>query len=536
MVTDNIPPNRTKVALVCTGYVSVVACFLWIFSQFYIPGKGFTYLVMFGDQRSESYLPELRAIDHYEMEKSFGYDAQHYAQIAMRPVLDDPDLDKAVDNLPYRARRILLSWVAFGLAGGDSALALHIFSVQNIVCWLILSIVMLRWFPPTGLHNFIRWSGVLLSFGMCFSVRGALVDGPSLLFIAVAVLLYEQGRHGWSTLVMAVAGLGKETNILAASILADPQARSWRRWLVIGAQGLLVLAPLFLWMTYLKLSLGSGGGAGTRNFDQPLVAYFNKWQATWAELGTEGFDSVAKWSLLMLIALTMQLLYFVIRPQWRQPWWRVGISYSVLMIVLGDAVWEGYPGAASRVLLPMTLAFNVLLPRGRAWLLPLILGNLTVFTIFDALKPPGGVSYVVKGPEELSIEPTTKQPVEVIFDQGWYQPERSRFEYWRWSGGPAQLTLRNPHAFALTVEVTFQLRSNVGRTVDLKEGENYLWVGPVNRYQSPEVMITRYRLEPGSTVWRFETDQPPALPSGEDLREVAFNVRGLTVRILGLAP
>ena len=536
VVTSNHSPTRRSVLFFSAAYLLVVAGFIWIFSQFYIPGKGFTYLIMFGDQRNAFYLPELRAIDHYEMEKSFGYDAQHYAQIAMRPVLDDPELANAVDNLPYRARRILLSWIAFGLAGGDSTLALHLFSVQNIVCWLILSVVLLHWFPPNGVNDFIRWSGVLLSFGMCFSVRGSLVDGPSLLLVAVAVLLYERGRQGWSTLVMAIAGLGKETNILAASILADPQARGIRRWLVILGQGALVLAPLLLWMAYLKVSLGSAGGVGTRNFEQPLVSYFAKWQTTVTQLSAEGFDSVAKWTLLMLIALSAQLIFFVVRPQWRQPWWRVGISYSVLMVALGDAVWEGYPVAASRVLLPMTLAFNVLVPRGRAWLVPLMLGNLTVFALFDALRPPVGVSFAVEGPGELIVEPPNGRPVDVTFGEGWYQPERSRLEFWRWSDGPSQLTLRNPHAFALTIDVVFQLRSNVGRTVDLKEGDRYLWVGPVDRHQSPEVVIASYRLEPGNTVWRFETDQPAAYANEDDLREVAFNLREFTVRVLGPAP
>ena len=44
---------------------------------------------------------------------------------------------------------------------------------------------------------------------------------------------------------------------------------------------------------------------------------------------------------------------------------RVGVAYVVLMVVLGPDVWGGYPGAALRVVLPMTIAFNLLLPRTR---------------------------------------------------------------------------------------------------------------------------------------------------------------------------
>ncbi len=49
-----------------------------------------------------------------------------------------------------------------------------------------------------------------------------------------------------------------------------------------------------------------------------------------------------------------------------------------LAAVLGPALWEGRPPAAARILLPMTFAFNVVLPRRGRWRWPvLVLGNLT---------------------------------------------------------------------------------------------------------------------------------------------------------------
>jgi hypothetical protein len=47
-------------------------------------------------------------------------------------------------------------------------------------------------------------------------------------------------------------------------------------------------------------------------------------------------------------------------------------------LCLGTAVWEGFPGAATRVLLPLTLAFNILAVRDRAALVWLLVGNLAV--------------------------------------------------------------------------------------------------------------------------------------------------------------
>ena len=51
-----------------------------------------------------------------------------------------------------------------------------------------------------------------------------------------------------------------------------------------------------------------------------------------------------------------------------------------MFVVLGPAVWDGQPSAVTRVVAPMTVAFNVLLPR-HAWFVPLwVLGNLSLLT------------------------------------------------------------------------------------------------------------------------------------------------------------
>lgn len=54
----------------------------------------------------------------------------------------------------------------------------------------------------------------------------------------------------------------------------------------------------------------------------------------------------------------------------------------------GPAVWEGDPGAATRVVVPMTVAFNVLLPRFR-WVWPLwVLGNASAVHRVEEIQPP----------------------------------------------------------------------------------------------------------------------------------------------------
>ncbi len=527
--------QRSLHRLPAVAYVATVAVFVWICSQFYLPGKGFTYLIMFGDQEHARYLPVLRATNHYELENSPGYDAQYYAQLAMQPRLSDPALTTGLDNLEYRARRILFCWTASALALGDPVRAMHIYAVQNIVCWLLLAALMLYWFPAVSWGNFLRWFGVLGCFGLCFSVRGSLVDGPSLLLIAAGLALAQSGRPWWSAVVLGVSGLGKETNLLAGAALARPSENTVRGWLAMAGRGVIMVLPLALWLAVLARWIGGIGYAGERNFAAPFSAYVGKWQETLGQLMTPGSDPLARMSALMLVALTVQFLFFALRPRWSDPWWRVAAAYSALMIFLGAAVWEGYPGAASRVLLPMTLAFNILVPRGRKWLIVLLLGNLTVFASYDALRAPARESFRVEGPSALLMAPGSGQTVAAVFDDQWHPDERSRLEYWRWSKGSATVTLRNPQSYALLVTVSFTIRCNDVREVGLWQEGFGRWERTLQRGEMRDVKVRNMRLEPGDTVWNFKTDRPPINPGNNDPRKVAFKLSNLEIDVLGRA-
>ncbi|HVU35683.1 MAG TPA: hypothetical protein VHE61_19745 [Opitutaceae bacterium] len=522
---------RFAVAARRLAYAASVGLFLLICAQFYIPGQGFTYLVMFGGKQASQYLPELRAQNFYADRDSYGYDAQYYAQIAIDPNLGDPALRTAIDSLPYRARRILFCWTAYVLGGSHPWWVLNVFAVQNIVAWLLLAWVLLRWFSPTGWGNFLRWFATLFTFGMCFSVRGALVDGPSLLLIAIGMALLEAGRPWWSAAVLGVAGLGKETNILAATALAPADLRDGREWGRAIGRGLLVIAPLGVWLLCLKVWVGTGGDAGSRNFAWPFVGYFEKWQEALRPFFHSGSGVIGRAEVFVMIGLTVQWLFFALRPRWRDPWWRVGAIYALLMVVLGSAVWEGYPGAAPRVLLPMTLAFNILLPRGRRWWVLLILGNLLVWPSADILVPPGRESFQVRGSRELRVVEANGDELGARFnDRQWYGLERSYFDYWRWARGPATLVFHNPHPFPLTVDIRFRLKSSDERTVTVAAGSRVLWHGPTEQTE-PALVFRNVVLPPGDTPWQFTTDRPAELPPNGDLRKVAFRVCDLVITI-----
>jgi hypothetical protein len=128
-----------------------------------------------------------------------------------------------------------------------------------------------------------------------------------------------------------------------------------------------------------------GGG---RNFAAPLAGYLKNWSLILSALHDEGWDSYYRFSLYAMIGLTAQTVVLLAVRDWRNPWWRAGMGSVVLMLALGPAVWEGANPAATRVLLPMTFAFNVVLPRNR-WFWPLWgLGNLSILSALEVLRVP----------------------------------------------------------------------------------------------------------------------------------------------------
>ncbi len=382
------PTARQKRALQFL-YVVVVVGFLGAVGQFYRPGTGFTYLIFFGEEFQERTLSTVEAVPHYVHRRgSFGYDGQFYAQLAVAPLLDDPGLQDALDSAPYRARRILFSWTAFALGLGQPGWVLQAYALQNVLCWVILAWLLQRWLPPARFRNFALWFACLFSHGMIVSVRRSLLEGPSMLLIVLGLLALEHRRTIVAAGIVGLSGLGRETNLLVAAALAGSGGWSARaRARAFVAAGL-VAVPLLLWFAYTYSVYGSRVLDGGGNLTMPLAGLWQYWESTLGELRMVGWASRARYSLLALVSLAVQAGYLIWRVDWDDHWWRVGISYCALMLLLSINVWEGYPGASTRVLLPMAFAFNVLLPQSRYFWLLFVFGNLTVVQSLADLGMP----------------------------------------------------------------------------------------------------------------------------------------------------
>jgi hypothetical protein len=507
------------------GYLAGVALFLWCVAQFHQRDTGFSSLISIGDMLTDSKVSALRAAPHYVYEGSSGYDGAYYVQLALYPTLDNPELRQAIDNLPYRAKRILFCWVAWAAGLGQPAWIVQAHALLNVFCWLALAGVLLRWFPPTGWENLLRWTAVMFSHGLCMSVRHSLVDGPSLLLVALALRWLEEGRHRRGSVMLALAGLGKETSLLASAGLDFNwrQGRSWwRRALTVA----LIAAPLLAWMLYVRIKFGPAEDPGLGNFTLPFAGYWEKLRTAWRE--ANGAESVPLYwaTLAVVFALAAQWLFFMLRWRPAERWWRVGMAFAVMLTFLSTPVWEGYPGAATRVLLPMTLAFNVLLPRGARWWPLLLIGNLTVVASGFEFSPPNEF-YVIRGDRGL------RAALRVVPSTGWHGPERHLKEQWRWSRARAELRLVNKQSTPLRVVLRGEASAvTQPRQLRVSIGEKLLWGETVG--EEPVAMRFGLALPPGETVLIFSTDRP-AEKVGTDPRDLAFRVANLEIVVSAAA-
>ena len=368
--------------------------FAWSAWQFHDSQTGFSSLVIFGERMKPRLVPAIRDLP-LAFSPGGGYDGQFYAQMATDPFLRDPEIDRSLDQAPFRARRILFSWTAYVGGFGKPARIVEAYAVQNIVCWFALGFLALYWFPPnTGRHATL-WVATAFAGGLLWSVRAALADGPSLLIIALGMLAVERNRPWLSAALFGIGGLGRETNVLATAAQLEIK-RTWGSIWRLALQLALIALPLLIWFDYLYSMYRSRMFTAGGIMAAPLEWFLWRWQAVVSDVAAAGWWADARFSLLILVSLAVQALFIAVRPRWKDPWWRLGCAYLILMLFFGRPVWESDPSAL-RVLLPMNFAFNVLLRQvERPYLFwPLVVaGNLSVLFGLHLMRFPGTTGWL----------------------------------------------------------------------------------------------------------------------------------------------
>jgi hypothetical protein len=481
---------RAPVRLHFLGRVVLLAGFLWLAGRHWHPYYGFTRFLQMDELALATTLPELRTAPIYQFDS--GYDGHYYAQLAARPAVRDPALTGGIDNVPYRARRILLSWTAWVVGGGDPVAAVRAYAWLNLMVWAGLAVLLWRIFPAAGWRETLAWGGVMFSAGALHSVRLALTDLLALLLVAAAVVQAERGRPGRAAAWLGLGALARETALLGAIALLPPGKAAFSVWRRTAGWLVLAVLPLAAWLLYLRMVWG-GGVPGWANFTLPVAGWVEKWGEIWFRLRTEPDRYLTLTTLCAHLALSGQVLYLALKPAPHDRWWRLGVVYGGLMLLLGTAVWDGHPGAATRILLPLGLAFNVLAVRGRAAPAWLVLGNLSVLSGVLALWA------VPRDAHELAAGRTGAGAYVVHTDGRWHPAEHGRDRTWAWSAAEGRLNFEfNPRADG-SRKIALAVRGITSRPLEIRQAGRVLWRGEISErlqwIDLPPVAISGGRAE-----------------------------------------
>ena len=493
MKAAGIPAN----APVRAAAIFLAMVFLLLVARFWHPVYGFTRFLQLDATNDEIKISAFRTHPVYVYRDTGGYDGLYYAQIAYDPTLTNPELAPAMDNLSYRGRRILPPALAWLFAAGRPAWIAHTYSLLNVAAWLGLAFILWRLLAVTDWRGLAAWAGVLFSAGALGSVRFALTDLIALAFLAAAMLAAEQGRPRTGTGLIAAAALSRETSVLA---LAGVVQRPWFsrvnfRWVLPA------LLPLVAWFVYLRWQLGRSE-SGWANFSAPFSGLVGKLSASLAGLAHPGPGEIGPaWATLAAtFSLMAQAVFFVVHRRKEEAWWRVGAIYIGLMVCLGPSVWAGFPGAATRVLLPLTLAFNVLAVRGRAAPAWLAAGNLGIFSGLLMITD------VHHDTRELEAARIGGASIVARAGEGWYGVEHSARHTWSWNGGRGVLALEVWPQDGRDLRLTCTLRSLNPLTVTIAQGGALRWRGTVGPVPAP--IAFPVTIIQGGAQLEFSTDSP----------------------------
>ena len=514
MQTDRLTPShatRRRVRLLGLG---AVLGFLVLVARFWHPVWGFTALVQLDTSYDTKKIEEFHVQPVYVFRDSGPYDGIAYSQIAYHPLLRAPELRGAVDNLSYRGRRILPPALAWLLAGGNPRWIIQVYVLLNVLSWLVLAALLWRILAVEDFRSWLAWAGLLFSAGALASVRQSLTDLIALTFLAGAMAALESRRPRQAFAWLAAAGLSRETLLAALPGLWAPPWISWAN----ARRTLLAVAPLALWILYIRILLGPAD-SGWGNFTWPVAGLVGKWRECLMEVAHPRIPLLAWTTLAATVGLTAQAAYVVLRPQPADPWWRIGAVYVVILLGLGTAVWEGYPGAVQRVLLPMSLAFFVVARRRRAALAWLLAGSLTAL----AGLPP--LHDVPTDGREIAAARRGDDAAIARVGAGWHGCEHTRRHIWAWSdgAGPARLELTVWPQAARAWRLELLLRSPVRRTVVIRQDGAELWRGAVGPDKLP-VALT-FRAARGGAALEFSSPEPALLENDHpDARRIAFGI------------
>jgi hypothetical protein len=371
-----------------------------------------------------------------------------------------------------------------------------------------------------------KWAFLLgLSCGMAFAVRlkNVLFVGPLLCWIP-----YKQPRRFLLTLLSTSAViipllaynrlyLGSFTGAYGMSF-GTPFLTGLEGVLFSPTRGLLVYFPLTLF-AIIGLAKAFRQGAAHRTiyltffvFIAAGIVSVSKWAMWWGG-GSYGPRLLAEIQPFLLLASIPVCTTFFEKPGMGFGMFSFFILFAwssgtQLLWAYFPSDWNASPKAVDQA-------------TGRLWdwgdnpmsrSIRLIQPTLQQRGPLFMLLPPKEVGSLT-GPRSMLVAANGKEAT-LSFGSEWYGLESGKYglESWRWSPGPATVTIQNPHLFAVEARLDFSISSLDRRTLSVVLGGRGLWQGMLTP-QTIDVSIPTLYLEPGDNTSKkkFPEGSPSSL-------------------------
>jgi hypothetical protein len=526
--------------------LTAAALFFGAYARAYSPMFGLTRFLRVGKEYDDRGIAAFRTAPKYlDPAAPWGFDGQFYAELALDPLLRDPQLRIALDNPTYRSRRILLPWLAALGGWGRPFWTLNVYAALNPVFWGGFLLMMGVLFRPHGWAGLAGFAVLLMTCGIIESMHSSLTDFPGFVLLTLAMMAGGTGGAG----LLALASLAREPNIVGLVGLWDyrpPWLAMVRRNIILGA---IAGLPLVLWFSYVlsrfppSVETLAGG-----NLSWPLQGIMGKLgevsvavgqgEIRWSHWYSELYDNRVLHALLTIVSVLTQCVFLLVHREWSNRIWRAGAIFIPYFLCIGFNSWEDH-FTITRHALPITLAFNLVLAMSarRAWPVWFLLGNCFVpfgvhqFTFKELAAPNPPPEY------RIAAAPDSTPFVRLRFDRGWADEEWIRNHTWRWAlASHATLVVANPSSQPVSVSLSFLTKSISVR--DLKVGVRGTEVWSTLYLQTNLPVATApFLVPPGETIVSFDTTGGTVRPeAATDQRQLSFAVQDIALYLSAPPP
>jgi hypothetical protein len=306
-----------------------------------------------------------------------GYDGQFYYRLALQPWNLAWNAHGITFDYALRRQRVMYSWLAWILSGGQAAAVPYGLVATNVVMLALMGLFSGKWAQSLGRHAL--W-GLLPAgyFGMVWSLDRDLTEITAVTLVVAGIVAWRSERFLIAGLAFSGAVLTRETALLVvAALLVTRIVEFVRRRDGVGRQDVAWAAPLvsfagwqaLCFAVYGTLPLTSEGENGGRPLSGAVHAVVG-----WAEHPklTNALELV---QFAVLLA-TVVLAFLHMRDSRSSSFERLAFVFAVLLLVaLSSQIWNNDPRQFRTMVEVFVLGSGVLL--GSRSFRPLVLTALT---------------------------------------------------------------------------------------------------------------------------------------------------------------